>query len=100
MPVGASSSPGSVIMVDCMAFPSWLSRLTSPAPECSGCGFRVKKSLSQRTHSCPRCGLVLDRDQNAALNILLAALASLAAKHRTAGQVETGLSQEGHNASG
>jgi putative transposase len=38
--------------------------------ECSGCGERVAKSLSVRTHVCPTCGLVLDRDENAALNIL------------------------------
>src|SRR5947208_11082776 len=37
---------------------------------CSACGAMVKKSLSVRTHICPRCGVVLDRDQNAALNIL------------------------------
>jgi putative transposase len=40
--------------------------------ECSGCGERVPKSLSVRTHICPSCGLVLDRDVNAALNILRA----------------------------
>jgi putative transposase len=67
--------------------------------DCSGCGFRVKKSLSMRTHLCPECGLVLDRDWNAALNILLAALAWVAA-HRTAGQAETGRSSERRNASG
>ena len=38
--------------------------------ECSGCGSLVMKPLSQRTHSCPDCGLVLDRDHNAAINIL------------------------------
>lgn len=37
---------------------------------CSGCGCRVEKSLSMRMHSCPHCGLVLDRDVNAARNIL------------------------------
>ncbi len=37
---------------------------------CSGCGERVPKDLSVRVHSCPRCGLELDRDHNAALNIL------------------------------
>jgi putative transposase len=37
--------------------------------DCSGCGERVSKSLSVRTHICPCCGLVLDRDVNAALNI-------------------------------
>jgi putative transposase len=38
--------------------------------DCSGWGERVLKSLSVRTHACPSCGLVLDRDANAALNIL------------------------------
>jgi putative transposase len=40
--------------------------------DCSGCGERVRKSLSVRTHVCPHCGLVLDRDENAAVNILRA----------------------------
>jgi putative transposase len=38
--------------------------------ECSNCGRIVKKSLSQRVHKCPFCGLIMDRDQNAAINIL------------------------------
>lgn len=38
--------------------------------ECSSCGETVTKSLSVRTHRCEYCGLVLDRDHNAALNIL------------------------------
>jgi putative transposase len=38
--------------------------------ECSECGTIVKKTLATRTHHCPECGLVLDRDVNAALNIL------------------------------
>ncbi len=42
--------------------------------QCSACGALVKKSLSMRTHICTRCGLVLDRDHNAALNILAKAL--------------------------
>jgi putative transposase len=37
--------------------------------DCSGCGERVRKSLSVRTHVCPHCGLMLDRDENAARNI-------------------------------
>ena len=37
--------------------------------ECSNCGRIVKKPLSQRTHKCPFCGFVMDRDQNAAINI-------------------------------
>ena len=42
--------------------------------DCSGCGERVQKTLSTRTHVCPKCGLVLDRDENAALNIRTTAL--------------------------
>lgn len=37
--------------------------------ECSSCGATVGKSLSVRIHRC-NCGLVLDRDVNAAINIL------------------------------
>jgi putative transposase len=37
--------------------------------DCSGCGARVQKSLSVRMHVCPTCGLILDRDENAARNI-------------------------------
>ncbi len=37
---------------------------------CSGCGAIVPKALSVRTHDCPHCGLVLDRDVNAARNVL------------------------------
>jgi putative transposase len=43
---------------------------------CSGCGVLVEKALSVRVHSCPACGLKLDRDHNAALNILKRALNS------------------------
>jgi putative transposase len=39
---------------------------------CSRCGAYVQKSLSVRTHICPSCGLVEDRDVNAAKNILRA----------------------------
>jgi putative transposase len=42
--------------------------------DCSACGTLVQKSLSVRTHICPSCGVVLDRDHNAALNILAKAL--------------------------
>jgi putative transposase len=41
---------------------------------CSGCGSMVPKGLSVRVHACPDCGLVLDRDVNAARNILTLAL--------------------------
>jgi putative transposase len=38
--------------------------------DCSGCGQSVPKDLSQREHRCPKCGLVLHRDENAARNVL------------------------------
>ena len=38
--------------------------------KCSRCGEMVPKSLSERTHQCLKCGLTLDRDINAARNIL------------------------------
>ena len=37
---------------------------------CSGCEKTVPKDLCQRIHRCTHCGLVLDRDLNAALNVL------------------------------
>ena len=40
---------------------------------CSGCGgVKAKLSLSERTYRCDSCGLVLDRDLNAAINIMVA----------------------------
>jgi putative transposase len=41
---------------------------------CSTCGRLVSTSLSSRTHVAPRCGPILDRDQNAARNILVLAV--------------------------
>ncbi len=52
---------------------------------CSGCGRFVAKDLSVRVHDCPFCGLVLDRDVNAAINILAAGRAALASSHRLRG---------------
>lgn len=37
---------------------------------CSGCGAKVPKALDVRWHDCPHCGLSIQRDHNAALNIL------------------------------
>ena len=36
---------------------------------CSGCGAEVRKTLADRQHNCA-CGVSLDRDHNAALNVL------------------------------
>jgi len=82
------------------AFVSWLDYLAHvygkvvvavpPAytsQDCSGCGECVKKALSERTHACPRCGTVLDRDHNAARNIL--ALGLRRVEETTAGHAES-----------
>ncbi len=37
---------------------------------CSGCGMMIPKKLHERTHDCPLCDLQLDRDHNAAINVL------------------------------
>jgi putative transposase len=68
--------------------PAWTSQV------CSGCGRVVKKSLSVRTHICPSCELVLDRDHNAAKNVLEKALQG------TGGQSGTASSSEEENAWG
>ena len=64
--------------------------------DCSGCGERVKKTLSQPTHQCLRCGLKLHRDCNAARNILLKALEILGGKLSTGGQSGTHAPLENH----
>jgi len=44
---------------------------------CSRCGILVEKSLSDRAHKCPQCELEMDRDWNAAINILRLGMQSL-----------------------
>ncbi|MEH2161161.1 MAG: transposase [Nostoc sp.] len=51
--------------------PHWTSQ------NCSNCGEVVIKALSTRTHECPHCKTVLDRDENAALNILAKGLSTV-----------------------
>lgn len=46
--------------------------------ECSGCGKVVPKKLKDRWHCCPNCGLSIDRDENASINILARSGAKLA----------------------
>jgi len=55
--------------------------------ECSNCGNLVKKTLSNRTHICG-CGTVLDRDHNAARNILVKGLKQAKINLNTAGHAE------------
>lgn len=45
--------------------------------DCSKCGFREKKKLSQRTHQCSNCGYTAHRDLNSAENILALGLDGL-----------------------
>jgi putative transposase len=56
---------------------------------CSGCGWRNPRlTLSDRTFTCPDCGLVIDRDHNAAINLrhLVAASTSETVNARGADQ--------------
>lgn len=45
--------------------------------DCHRCGERTRKPLWQREHDCPNCGLQIDRDQNAALEIRRRAIKQL-----------------------
>ena len=58
----AEKAGGQLVLVD----PKYTSQ------RCSSCSELVPKSLAVRTHSCPHCGLTIDRDWNAARNILQA----------------------------
>jgi putative transposase len=57
--------------------------------ECSRCGTLVHKTLSERTHVCSQCGLVLGRDHNAARIILSRGVALLAKNYRGASRKVT-----------
>ena len=58
---------------------------------CSNCGQKVVKTLSTRTHKCPHCNYIADRDENAAINILKSALKQLST---TVGRTECQVSGE------
>jgi putative transposase len=49
-------------------------RKLKPTQRCSCCGEITKKTLSDRIHNCNHCGFTLDRDQNAALVMLIESL--------------------------
>jgi putative transposase len=55
--------------------------------DCSSCGNLVKKTLSTRTHICG-CGAILDRDHNAAKNILAKGLKQSGITSNTVGHTE------------
>jgi len=65
--------------------------------ECSNCHSIIQKSLWERIHSCSSCGLVLDRDVNAAINILTRATAGMAGSNACGDGIEIpSLKQEAH----
>jgi len=52
-----------------------VSRIFPSSKMCSQCGHRKKElSLSEREYHCEQCGLVIDRDLNAALNLVAVSL--------------------------
>ncbi|WP_034375104.1 zinc ribbon domain-containing protein, partial [Helicobacter suis] len=80
---------------------------------CSNCGhLKTDLSLSDRMYSCSHCGLVLDRDYNASLNLvkhlvgkalteftpvdMTALLADLKTNQLVTSMVETGIQQKSH----
>jgi len=56
--------------------------------DCSRCDNAVPKSLAIRIHRCDKCGLVLDRDHNASINILNKGLNKLPQEMRKVTLVE------------
>jgi putative transposase len=59
--------------------------------ECAKCGVETDKPLWVREHSCPACGFEVDRDANAAWNVLSRGLAKLGVGHSEGTPVETAL---------
>jgi len=58
---------------------------------CSGCGaVKAKLALSERTYHCDACGLVLDRDVNAARNLLNLAASGAESLNACGGTVRPG----------
>jgi putative transposase len=59
---------------------------------CSACGaVKAKLSLSERTYRCEHCGLVLDRDVNAARNLLHLAASGAESRNACGGTARPGL---------
>ena len=76
-------SGGRVIIAD---------RWFASSKTCSGCGCaKAKLSLSERTYRCEHCGLVLDRDVNAARNLLHLAASGAERENACGGTVRPGL---------
>jgi putative transposase len=69
----AAYSGSKVVLVD----PKYTSQMSS------WCGMIVKKDLSERIHNCSECGLTMDRDLNAAINILRLGMQSVRKSDRS-----------------
>lgn len=63
--------------------------------DCSDCGYRAKKTLSTRTHSCPKCNAEICRDTNAAINILKKGLKILGVEYNSTFGQKGSASNEG-----
>jgi putative transposase len=61
---------------------------------CSGCGTKVPKTLSDRLHVCPECGLTLDRDHNAAINIKYLAVGHSVNKAQVTSEAIAGVTEK------
>ena len=64
---------------------------TDTTKKCACCGVKTDKPLWVREHSCPACGFEMDRDANAAINILSRGLSQLGVGHSEETPVETAL---------
>ncbi|NEQ76171.1 MAG: transposase [Okeania sp. SIO2C9] len=64
--------------------------------DCSNCGEKVPKELDIRTHSCPHCGILIDRDLNAAINIKNRAVGHSVLKARGARRNTGATKREAH----
>ena len=61
---------------------------------CSGCGTKVPKTLNDRFHACAECGLRLDRDHNAAINIKYLAVGHSVNKAQVTSEAIAGVTEK------
>lgn len=61
---------------------------------CSNCGTRIPKTIADRWHSCHVCGLELDRDVNAAINVKNLAVGRTVNKAQCASDAIAGLAEK------
>ena len=67
---------------------------------CSNCGHQQKMPLDQRTYVCPECGMTMDRDTNAAINIRDFAIFRVIRKDLTSTDGRLGINAFGDGSSG